>query len=84
MKYSTRKKLFGFCLVLPWIIGFVVFLLYPLSQTILYSFSNVTITPQGTETAPVGFKNSTAVLFTAPDFSPGSPPFSGRWCSWSR
>ena len=75
MKYSTRKKLFGFCLVLPWIIGFVVFLLYPLSQTILYSFSNVTITPQGTETAPVGFKNYTDVLFTDPDFTLGIPTF---------
>ena len=75
MKYSTRKKLFGFCLVLPWIIGFVVFLLYPLSQTILYSFSSVTITPQGTETAPVGFKNYTDVLFTDPDFTLGIPTF---------
>ena len=26
MKYSTRKKLFGFCLILPWLIGFLVFL----------------------------------------------------------
>ena len=75
MKYSTRKKLFGFCLILPWIIGFVVFLLYPLSQTILYSFSDVKITPSGTQTTPVGIQNYTNVLFTDPDFALGIPTY---------
>lgn len=75
MKYSTRKKLFGFCLILPWLIGFLVFLVYPLSQTILYSFSNVTITPTGTQTTPVGLKNYTDVLFTDPDFTLGIPAY---------
>ena len=75
MKYSTRKKLFGFCLVLPWVVGFAVFLVYPLSQTILYSFSSVTITPHGTRTEPVGLKNYTDVLFTDPDFTLGIPTY---------
>lgn len=75
MKYSTRKKLFGSCLVLPWVVGFAVFLVYPLSQTILYSFSSVTITPHGTRTEPVGLKNYTDVLFTDPDFTLGVPTY---------
>lgn len=75
LKYSSRKKWFGFCLVLPWIIGFIVFTLYPLSQTILYSFSEVKITTSGTQTALVGLKNYTDVLFTDPDFTLGIPGY---------
>ena len=39
LKYTTRCKLFAFLCVLPWLIGFVVFTLRPLIDTVMYSFS---------------------------------------------
>lgn len=75
IKYSTKRKIFGLVLILPWILGFLIFTLYPIAQTVIYSFSSVKITPSGTQTDPVGMKNYTDVLFTDPDFTMGIPSY---------
>lgn len=41
----------------PWILGFLVFTLYPLIRTFIFSFSQVNLTTQGFQTDLVGIKN---------------------------
>ena len=47
----------GLIFCAPWIIGFCVFTLYPLIQTLIFSFSTVNLSPAGFETTPIGFTN---------------------------
>lgn len=63
---KKRKKLFGMSFkhsmtglmfVTPWIIGFLVFFLYPLYQSVIFSFSKVTITAKGRNMSFIGTKN---------------------------
>jgi ABC-type sugar transport system permease subunit len=63
---KKRKKLFnmsfkhsmtGLIFVTPWIIGFLVFFLYPLYQSVIFSFSKVTITAKGRNMSFIGIKN---------------------------
>lgn len=51
-----------------WIIGFLVFSLYPLIQSLLFSFNQVNVTPTEIVQTNVGFENFRAVLFDDPDF----------------
>jgi ABC-type sugar transport system permease subunit len=56
LKLRTRKALYGYLFILPWIVGFVGFLLGPLIKSIILSFSTV----EGLlnlRLVPVGFEN---------------------------
>lgn len=46
----------------PWILGFLVFTVYPLIQTLIFSFSNVTLTTSGFQTSWAGFNNYSNVI----------------------
>ncbi|MDF2586490.1 MAG: hypothetical protein K0S41_331 [Anaerocolumna sp.] len=61
-----RKKIFnmafkhsitGLIFVTPWILGFIIFFLYPLYQSIVFSFSKVTITAKGRNVSFSGLRN---------------------------
>lgn len=54
---AARQNRHGFLFVFPWIIGFVLFFLIPLGQSIYYSFCQVTITEYGMMTDFVGLDN---------------------------
>ncbi len=45
LKMEQRNALKGLAFVLPWILGFLIFTLIPLLNSVRYSFSAVTITP---------------------------------------
>ena len=53
---TTRKNSRGFIFVAPWIAGFLLFFITPFIQTVIYSFSDVTVSG-GVQTVWVGFKN---------------------------
>lgn len=57
LKYKTREALTGYSFVMLWIIGFLVFTLIPLAQTLWYSLNNVKVTTEGIKTTYVGFAN---------------------------
>lgn len=59
LKMTNRKResLYGYMFVSLWVIGFLVFTLYPLVRTFTLSFSKVTITAKGIKTTPVMFDN---------------------------
>ncbi|GHU75635.1 lactose ABC transporter permease [Spirochaetia bacterium] len=47
IKYETSCKINGLVFMLPWILGFIIFFLAPLRDTILYSFNKVEVAPSG-------------------------------------
>lgn len=68
IKYRTREALSGYSFVLIWIIGFAVFTLVPLAQTLYYSMSQVTVSATGISLEFVQWRNYTRALFTDPTF----------------
>ena len=52
----------------PWIIGFIAFTIYPLIQTLIFSFSQVNLTPDGFQTTPYGFNNYIHIFTSDTDF----------------
>lgn len=75
LKYKTSHKIAGLLFVLPWIIGFVWFTVYPFIQTMRYSFNTVRFEPLGIALDPVGFDNFMNVLLRDPDFMLRLPEF---------
>ena len=53
----TREILFGLLFVSPWIIGFLVFGLYPICYSLYLSFNKATMTAFGVETEFLKFQN---------------------------
>lgn len=54
--------------LMPWIIGFIAFALWPFIQMVRFSISNVIFRPNNTIYDFVGLKNFKDVLFVDPDF----------------
>ena len=64
---TALKSRYGRMFTLPWLIGMIVFFIIPLFESIVFSFSEVTIIPGGTETKLIGFANYKEILFSNPD-----------------
>lgn len=54
---NMRENIIGYSFIMIWIIGFLVFMLYPLLTSILYSLSNVRILGTGIDVAFHWFEN---------------------------
>lgn len=57
MTTKQRNTLLGYLFILPWILGFFLFAVYPFLFSIIISMSNVKITPKGIETVWIGLQN---------------------------
>ncbi len=58
MSYNTKRKLYGFTFLLPFLLGFVMFFAKPLWETIFYSFQKITIDEVGNMVfTPIGIQN---------------------------
>lgn len=64
LRHQTVRELTGWAFISPWVIGFLVFVLYPVCYSIYLSFHDVTITASGIITEFIGFKNYTASFST--------------------
>jgi oligogalacturonide transport system permease protein len=67
-KLSHREARTGRSFISIWIIGFLIFTLVPLIQTLTYSFNNVVVTTQGVQLTLVQWANYQRALFTDPTF----------------
>lgn len=67
-KLERREAKAGFLFVLPWIIGVLLFMLYPLCQSFYYMWFNIRITPLGTKFTYVGTGNFTQIWLENPEF----------------
>ncbi|MDD5367770.1 MAG: sugar ABC transporter permease [Anaerolineaceae bacterium] len=68
IRLSTREALFGYAFVAPWIVGFAIFTLVPLGQTIFYSLNQVTVTATGIHLSFVNWANYSRALVSDPTF----------------
>ncbi|ERJ11740.1 Binding-protein-dependent transport systems inner membrane component [Haloplasma contractile SSD-17B] len=68
MSYKKQKQVWGWIFVSPWVIGFLVFFLYPLLQSFLFSFYNVKPTKNGLVTTYVGLDKYKEALFVHESF----------------
>lgn len=64
----TREALSGYGFILLWVIGFLLFTLLPLFETLRYSVNEVTVTATAIELDFVEAANFTRALFTDPTF----------------
>ena len=63
--FSSKRRMYGRMFILPWEIGFVVFFLIPLIQSLTFVFSKVSVGTSNFETAWTGLENIRYVLFTS-------------------
>lgn len=68
MKHRTREAMIGYAFVIIWVIGFIVFTVLPLAQTLYYSLNQVTVSATGINLEYVQWQNYTRALFTDPTF----------------
>lgn len=62
------KSRYGRMFTLPWCIGILIFFAVPLVQSVIYSFSEMTITEYGVRTVFKGFENYRNILVSDPDY----------------
>ncbi len=62
------KRRNGQLFLLPWSIGFILFFLFPLVQSLMYAFSEVKLDYGRVELKFVGIENFRVLLFENPDF----------------
>lgn len=65
---ETLKKRYGYGFIAPWVFGVVVFVLVPLGTSLYYAFSNVSMGPNGIQTAFTGIKHFNYLLMESPDY----------------
>ncbi len=53
----TRRELKGYLFLLPWLIGFAVFFVVPLVQSVYYSLHDVKVTANGLKMTYIGWEN---------------------------
>ena len=66
---EQRDNIRGWVFVSPWVIGFLIFTIYPIFNTIKMSFNEVTTAATGLEMIPVGFANYVNALLKDINFS---------------
>lgn len=67
-KLERREARAGYLFILPWLIGVLLFMLYPLGQSFYYMWFNIRITPLGTKFTYVGTGNFTQIWMENPEF----------------
>lgn len=63
---SRLKQNVGILYILPWIMGFLIFMLYPLASSFIYSFTN--LSTFSSKLSFVGFENYIYMFTKDPDF----------------
>lgn len=66
---SARSARYGRMFVLLWVIGFLWFFLIPLGQSILFSFSKVSIGMDGFETEFLGLQQYYTIFLEDPNYT---------------
>ena len=69
--HKRRENLSGYSFLAPWLVGFVLFTVFPLLFTVYLSFNEVQLTVQGWSFDWVGLENYASALLRHPDFVPG-------------
>ncbi len=68
-RFFHSETFSGYLFVLPWLIGFCVFVAYPIIQTLIFSFGTVDIRPGEINTTFIGFENYAKALVRDGNFT---------------
>ncbi len=69
-RLHARKARWGYLFILPWLLGFLLFFLRPVVQSLEYSFASIKMAQEGLELTPVGLDNYSFLLFRDSKFMP--------------
>ncbi|PWU67248.1 carbohydrate ABC transporter permease [Gracilibacillus dipsosauri] len=67
--YEGQKAFWGFLFVLPWLLGFIFFLLIPLLTSLRFSFSKIQASSEGMKITFIGLKNYIEALTVNTNFN---------------
>lgn len=68
LSLSDRRSLTGVLFVMPFLLGFLLFLAVPFVQSVLYSFNEVKVSAEGFVLSPVGVENYRKLLLVDAQF----------------
>lgn len=68
---ERRENAIGYLFILPWLIGVLVLVLWPMVQSFGYSLNKIRLLPQGMAKLYVGFENYSQIFLKDPDFIMG-------------
>lgn len=68
---EKRENNVGYLFILPWLIGFLVLVLWPMVQSFQFSLNKIKLLPTGMAKLYVGFENYSQIFLTDPDFIMG-------------
>ena len=66
--YERRKSLVGFLCICPWLVGFLLLYLYPMVQSMRYTFSDISFQAGSLDLTFAGLKNYKEAFFGDPTF----------------
>ncbi|MCR5062035.1 MAG: sugar ABC transporter permease [Treponema sp.] len=66
---TKRRALYGYIFILPFIIGFIFFMLKPLVQSLSMSFSSISVGPNGFQSTWCGLENYKRAFLIDPEFN---------------
>ncbi len=69
ISYKSQREIFGYFFISPFILGFLMFFLYPFVMSIIFSISEIELTTGGFNLNFVGTENYSYALFSDPDFT---------------
>ena len=69
-RLARREAWMGVIFISPWIVGALMFLLYPMIESFDFALNNIRITAMGMRFTPVGYGNFTQILLSNPEFVP--------------
>ncbi len=65
---ETKKSRYGLIFLAPWIVGVLLFFLYPIIQSIIYSLGTLKVSPDGVIVNFVGLDNYHNILYADPQY----------------
>ncbi len=70
LSYERKKGYYGYAFIAIWFVGFIILFLIPFINTVIYSFSKVTIAQGSLNLESIGFKNYSDLFLTNAEFVP--------------
>lgn len=68
MSVEKIKSRYGYIFLSPWIIGMLLFFLFPIFQSMYFSFTRLSISGSGITTEFIGIENFHSILYINPDY----------------
>ena len=65
---ETLKARYGLVFISPWIVGVILFFLFPIIQSIYFSFADMSIGSDGVKTKFIGLENFDNIIRVDPDY----------------